>query len=92
MTTMASVTFLAQEILGTEDLPDYQAGSRTLSTETSIKRSPHRQPQAKDPIKKLDYGISKAPVLGEAGQKVQEVDQGSLYLTQEFHQTSCSRL
>ena len=41
MTTMASVTFLAQEILGTEDLPDYQAGSRTLSTETSIKRSPH---------------------------------------------------
>ena len=40
---MASVTFLAQEILGTEDLPDYQAGSRTLSTETSIKRSPQRQ-------------------------------------------------
>ena len=39
MTTMASVTFLAQEILGTEDLPDYQAGSRRLSTETSIKRS-----------------------------------------------------
>ena len=47
MTTMASVTFLAQEILGTEDLPDYQAGSRTLSTETSIKRSPHRQLQRK---------------------------------------------
>ena len=43
MTTMASVTFLAQEILGTEDLPDYQAGSRTLSTETSIKRSPQRK-------------------------------------------------
>ena len=41
MTTITSVTFLAQEILGTEDLPDYQAGSRTLSTETSIKRSPH---------------------------------------------------
>jgi hypothetical protein len=40
MTTMASVTFLAQEILGTEDLPDYQAGSRTLSMETSIKTHP----------------------------------------------------
>jgi hypothetical protein len=40
MTTITSVTFLAQEILN-EDLPDYQAASRTLSTETSIKRSPH---------------------------------------------------
>jgi hypothetical protein len=57
MTTMASVTFLAQEILGTEDLPDYQAGSRTLSTETSIKRSPHIR--IREEPRRVDSGPSR---------------------------------
>jgi hypothetical protein len=64
MTTMASVTFLAQEILGTEDLPDYQAGSRTLSTETSIKRSPDRQPQRKGPNQEAGLRDFESPDLG----------------------------